>query len=226
MYLKRYSAPDFWKVKKKEAGWITRPSAGPHKLGFCIPLKILLRDVLKYAENSEEAKKIIKKGKILVDGRERKDPNYPAGLMDVVKVGEETFRIVVDKKGLQVVKVKEGADKLCRINNKRKIKGGVYQLNLHDGRNLLTEEEKYKPGDSILISLPEQKILNHFQLKEGEQAFVISGRNIGFSGTIKNVKERKFLNERNKVVLENKGEKVETLKDYILVGSLQLEKEK
>ena len=58
-----------------------RPSPGPHKLRECLPLIIFLRNRLKYALNGDEAKKILKKRLIQVDGKVRTDLTFPAGFM-------------------------------------------------------------------------------------------------------------------------------------------------
>ncbi len=58
-----------------------RPSPGPHKLRECMPLIIFLRNRLKYALNGDEAKKIVKKRLIKVDGKVRTDLTFPAGFM-------------------------------------------------------------------------------------------------------------------------------------------------
>lgn len=226
MYLKRYSAPEQWKIGKKAYTWVVKPSPGPHELKKSIPLLILVRDVFKFTDTSKEAKKIIHSGKILVDKKERKDPKYPVGLMDLINIPsiQKTYRVFPDKKGLTVLEVGSNENtKLCRINDKRTLKKNVFQLNLHDGRNLLTSENAYKPGDSLLISLPGQEIVKHYQLKPGETAYVISGKNIGFKGSIKEIKQRKYMRENSKVVLEKEKDKIETLKDYILVGELTAE---
>ena len=65
---------------------MVRPRPGPHKLNECIPLQILVRDVLKLVDTGSDAKRMIKMGEILVDGKPRKDHKYPAGLMDVVSI--------------------------------------------------------------------------------------------------------------------------------------------
>ncbi|MEM4788723.1 MAG: S4 domain-containing protein, partial [Ignisphaera sp.] len=85
-HLKRLAAPAFWPILRKEYKWITKPSPGPHLLERCIPLLVLIRDVLKLAENAREAKKIIFDGEVLIDGRVRRDFKFPVGLMDVVSI--------------------------------------------------------------------------------------------------------------------------------------------
>ncbi|HDD45885.1 MAG TPA: 30S ribosomal protein S4e, partial [Candidatus Aenigmarchaeota archaeon] len=98
MYLKRYLIPKYWRVAKKAYKWAVRPSPGPHPIDRCIPLLVLVRDVLGIAENAKEAKKIIKKGELMIDGVIRKDHRFPVGLMDVVAIPKMKmyYRVVLD----------------------------------------------------------------------------------------------------------------------------------
>jgi small subunit ribosomal protein S4e len=84
--LKRLKAPKFWKLPKKSRKWAVSPRPGPHRKFESIPLAIALRDIVKIAETGSEAKKIIKMGEILVDGKIRRDHKYPAGLMDAISI--------------------------------------------------------------------------------------------------------------------------------------------
>jgi len=69
--LKRLLAPRFWKVPKKVKKWVVSPRPGPHKKFECIPLQIVVRDILKLAETGKEAKEIIKKGEILKEAKKK-----------------------------------------------------------------------------------------------------------------------------------------------------------
>jgi hypothetical protein len=72
-----------------------------------------------------------------------------------------------------------------------------------------------------MIGIPSQKILKHFPLRKGEPALIIAGRNMGVAGRIKDVKDRKSMLEKGTVTIETeKGKGIETLKDYVMVGSL------
>jgi len=71
-HLKRLAAPEFWPIPKKKYTWVFSPSPGPHKKEECIPLAIVVRDILKLAETGKEAKRIIKAGEVIVDGKVRR----------------------------------------------------------------------------------------------------------------------------------------------------------
>ncbi|MEM7825725.1 MAG: 30S ribosomal protein S4e [Candidatus Aenigmatarchaeota archaeon] len=221
MKLKRLLAPEFWKIPKKSVKFAVSPKPGPHKKFECIPLLIIVRDILKLAETGKEAKKIIKKGEILVDGRKRKEHAYPVGLMDVVSIPriKKYFRVVPSEKGLELVEIEESESnkKVCRINNKRIIKKGKVQLNLHDGRNIVVEKDDYKTGDSLVIELPSQKILQHIKFGVGSVGIILKGKNSGKKAKVENIVERKSLRESRIVVCDVEGKRVETSKDYFFV---------
>ena len=222
--MKRYSIPKFWKMSKKGKKFAITPRPGPHKKTECIPLLVVIRNILNLGETSKEAKGIIKKGEILVDKKPRKDPKYPVGLMDVIEIpsAKKAYRVVIENQGLTLKEIKpeEANKKLCRIQNKTTVKSGVIQLNLHDGRNILTENNSYKPNDSVLIELPSQKILKHFKFEKGAPATIVSGRNLGTKGKIKEIKDRKTMMETSLVIIETTNGDIETIKDYVFVGEV------
>jgi small subunit ribosomal protein S4e len=89
--------PRFWRVPKKERTWVVSPRPGPHKKFECIPLLIIVRDILKIVDNAKDAKKIIKSREIFVDGKPRRDHKYPVGLFDVVEIPKlrKQYRVVL-----------------------------------------------------------------------------------------------------------------------------------
>jgi small subunit ribosomal protein S4e len=225
MHLKRYSIPKYWKMEKKAYKFVIAPRPGPHAKFECIPLLVVLRDVLKICGDAKKGSLVIKKGEILVDKRARKDPNYPVGFMDVVEIPgiHKYYRVMVNKGGLflEEIKHEEAAKKLCRVQGKRKIRGGATQINLHDGRNILIDKDDYKPNDSVLIELPSQKILQHFRFEKNSPATIMSGRNMGANGKIKEILDRKTLLGKNRVMLQTKDGDIETVKEYVLVGEIK-----
>ncbi len=216
--------PEFWPLAKKSESYVTTPMPGPHQKFNCIPLKLIVRDSLKFAETSGEAKKILNAGKVLVDKKVRKEPHFPVGFMDVLEIPElqVRYRVNINKRGLILEKIKEDETgiKLCRITGKTILKKGVQQLNLHDGRNILSKGS-HKIGDSLMIEIPSQKVLRHYTLRKGEPALIIAGRNRGVTGRIKDIKDRKSMLEKSTVTIETeRGKDIETLKDYVVVGTL------
>jgi len=225
MHMKRYAIPKYWKMERKGEKFAVTPRAGPHRKDTCIPLLVILRDILKLSENAKEAKKILKSSEVLVDKKPRKDPNYPIGLMDILEIPDisKAFRVNVNRQGLFLEEVKpaEAKRKLCRIQNKRVVRGGIFQLNLHDGRNILTDKNVYRTNDSLLIELPGQKIVKHFKFDKNAPALIISGKNMGIRGKIAKIFNRKTMLESSRVIIQTKEGEIETVKDYVLVGEFK-----
>jgi len=214
--LKRLAAPAFWKISRKVAKWAVSPRPGPHKKFEALPLQVVVRDILKLAETGKEARTIIKAGEILVDGKVRKDHAFPAGLFDAIVIPriKKFYRVLPAARGLELREIsdKESAVKICRIENKRALAKGKLQLNLHDGRNVLVEKDVYSTGDSLLISLPEQKILDHVKLERGNLVLISAGKNAGKSARIRDI-------VKNKALCEVKGKKLELSKgDVVVIG--------
>jgi len=226
MHMKRYSMPGFWPLGRKVKKFVTTPLPGPHGKYQSIPLRVLVRDVLKYANTTREAKAIIKSGEVMIDRKVVKEEAHPVGLMDVVELKsvKKHYRVMADHRGLMLTETSasEASKKLCRVKGKKIIRGGRLQISLHDGRCIIVgKENKYKPGDSVLIELPGQKILHHWQVKVGSPAMIVSGKNIGKSGRIKSIYERKRMQEKSRIVIETKKGEIETLRDYVLVGEVK-----
>jgi small subunit ribosomal protein S4e len=225
-HLKRLPAPKHWPIKRKAAKFTTKPRPGPHAKDDCFTLAVLLREVLGHAEIIREVKAILSSGQVLVDGRVRKDPRFPVGIMDVIEITNEgvRYRILPKKKGglrLNEIDENESKFKLCRVEKKMMVSGGKLQMTLHDGRNvLLPEGEKpsdYSTLDTVKISIPDQKIIGKVHLKEGVLALVTRGRNIGIQGKIVEISHR-FGTHASTVTIEDpSGERFQTALEYVFV---------
>ncbi|KZX17767.1 30S ribosomal protein S4e [Methanobrevibacter cuticularis] len=220
-HLKRYKAPKNWPIHPKENKWTVKPAAGPHAIEESLSLLIVVRDILGLADNSREAKRIINTGKVLVDGRARKDYKYPVGFMDVVQIPktEETYRILPDTKGrLTLHPIPKGNDgfKLCKITDKTTIKENKTQLNLHDGRNMIVDES-YSVGDVVSLNVPNQEITDNFKFEEGAMVLITGGKHTGEIGKINEVIINKSSNPNTVIVENDKKNEFLTLKDYAFV---------
>ena len=227
--LKRQPAPKFWPIHRKEFVWVVKPSPGPHSLKNCLPLTIVLRDILKFAKTRKEAKTIVSQGKVYVDGKVRREDDFPVGLMDVISIPDidKCFRIVPSSKGLILhpISKEELNFKLCRIENKKVVENGHVQLNLHDGSNILVKvvdpknpkEDNYKALDTVKISLPERQILKQVKMKENDFAVITSGKNIGKYGKIVEIEKTKGKKRTNALVTieDEKGRRCQTILNFV-----------
>lgn len=227
-HLKSPAAPAFWPILRKKYKWVVKPSPGPHPVTRCMPLLMVVRDVLKLAETAREARKLIGQGYFIIDGRVRRDYKYPVGVMDVIEVKELNvfYRVVpipVKFLGLVEISRDEATYKLCRIENKTTVKNGHVQLNLHDGRNVLVKvndpknpvEDVYDTLGTLQISIPNQGVLNYVPLREGVLAIITGGRNVGRVGKVVSI-TRGMRRYRSIVTLEDKGgSRFQTSLDYV-----------
>lgn len=230
-HLKRKPAPAFWPIHRKEEVWTAKPNAGPHSIARSIPLTLVLRDMLGLAKTRGEVKTIISQEKVMVDGEVQKEELFPTGLMDVISVSdmEKWYRLLPRNKGLTLhpISKDEAGFKLCRVENKTILKGGNVQLNLHDGRNMLIrledpnkpEEDVFKTLDTLKVTLPNQEILGHLNLKEGVLALIVGGKNIGKHGKIVTVEHREGQKRKNSLVTieDLKGNRFQTTIEYVFV---------
>lgn len=229
--LKRKPAPGSWPIPRKEFTWVVKPSSGPHPLEECLPLAIVLRDILEFAKTRKEAKTIVSQGKVHVDGKVRREEKFPVGLMDVISVipDQKSFRVLPSNKGLTLCPIteKESTIKLCRIKNKTLIKKGAVQLNLHDGTNILLKTggpenpqgDIYKTLNTLKLSLPEREILDQIAMKENNIALITGGKNIGKYGEIIKIEEMEEGKRKDKLVTieDQRGNHYQTILDYIFV---------
>jgi small subunit ribosomal protein S4e len=219
-HLKRLAAPKFWPIPKKKYTWTFSPSPGPHKKEECIPLAIIVRDILKLAETGKEAKRIIKSREIIVDGKVRTDHRFPVGLLDSISIPKinKHYRVVPYKNGFKLIEIDENdaRKKILKIVRKRNVKGKKIQLNMNDGKNIVVEDNKYKTHSSLLVELPNLKILDYIEMAVGNLVLITSGQNSGKIGKIVKVLEGKF-NVKPKIVCEIENKNVEVLKEHAIV---------
>ena len=190
-HIKRMAAPKSWAVPRKTSHWITKPSPGPHGTQESMPLLAVVRDMLKLCDNSREARFIIGSRTISVDGKIVTNYKFPVGLMDVVTVlkTKQSFRMLIDYKAkLQLIPIDDSEKdwKLARVDDKKVVRKGKVQLNMHDGRCILLTKDQYRTGDVLKIELPSQKIMKAFKLDKGSIAFLVGGSHPGSVQIIEN----------------------------------------
>ena len=212
-HLKAYNAPKSWTILRKAHKWVLRPSPGAHPLVRALPIGLLLKQ-LGCGQTSREIKKVLNQKAVMIDGSVVKDIHHSTGFMDAISVKPSTsLRCTLDDKGrLKFIEAPAGEmnKKLCRIINKSVTKGGKIQLNLSDGRNILAEKGAYATGDTLLLEVPSQKILEHYPLAKGNTAFLVAGRHIGTIAPVEDIQGDKIWCGKGK-------EKIETLKQFAFI---------
>ncbi|HUH99727.1 MAG TPA: 30S ribosomal protein S4e [Nitrososphaerales archaeon] len=191
--MKRISAPSSWDIARKEARFITKPSPGSHPIANSYSLSVVLRNLLGMVETQKEVMQVLTRGDVLVDGVPRHDPGFPVGLFDVVTIPAEgkSFRLVPSPDGLvptDIVSTESGV-KLCRVRSKVKTTGGRIQFGFHDGRSMLDDKLTVSCGDSVVMKVPDQAVVESVKLAKGTMGIVVSGDRAGQVGRIIGVKK-------------------------------------
>jgi len=189
-----------------------------------------MRDILGFAKTRKEAKTIISEGKVLVDGKVRREEAFPVGLMDVISIpdAEAAYRILSHEKGLILhpIEKDEATFKLCRIEDKTVVDSGYVQLNLHDGTNKLIQvadpknpEDVYKTLNSVKVTIPSREIIGQMKLAKDATALIVGGKNQGIHGKIVDIEEAIGKKRRSLLatIEDIAGKRFQTILDYVFV---------
>jgi small subunit ribosomal protein S4e len=220
---KRLSAPDRWPVERKAETFTVKADAGPHG-DAGVPLLILLRDVLGYADSRKEARYALEKNSVVINGTAVSDEERPVGMFDIVafREREEFYRVFPDEGGrlsLTPIDADAAGSKLGKIIGKTNVPGGDVQLTLHDGQTLLVADAStHGVGDSLVVANDSDDIVAHFEYEEGALATAVAGQHAGQIGVIEEIQVTPS-SSPNKVVLSayDDDETYETIEEYIVV---------
>lgn len=199
-HLKRLAAPSTWPITKKGLKWIKRPYPGSHSFEHGLTMDTFLKDMLRIAKSSREVRVILNHKEVLVNGRRVKEVKFMVGLFDVIELKEakETYRIMIDMKGLKVHPISGDETKLkpARVAGKTLLGKDKVQINLGDGRNLLLKKDDYAVGDTLFIDLTNGKVAHHIKLEGGSLIMLISGKHVGMTGSVVEVSGGTIVVER------------------------------
>ncbi len=224
MYTSRFQVNKNVVIPKKIAKYAISIGPGPHSKEESIPLGVLIRDFLGYADSYKEVKKVLGRRHVMVDGKIRKDPKYPVGFMDVVHIPvlNKYYRVVFNNKGrLVLIEVYKGKEtkKLLKIKNKTTVKGGRIQITFNDGKNVLVDlkhHNKYNVGDTVEYDYVSKKIDGVYPLKEGSKVIITRGKHAGSVGVLNKIIPRNDL-DSPKVEIEYDGKVIVIPKNIIFV---------
>lgn len=214
-HLKRIQAPPTWAVPRKKTKFIARPRPGGQAIAYTLPLTVLIKEHLHLFNTTKELKYALNKKSISVNHTPRTDPRFPVGFLDVVTISDlnQHYLLTINTNGKLIprpVPEKQSKTRISKITNKHKLSGGKIQLTTLDGRTLLIEKDTYKTGDSIQVSLPEQKIIHHEPLAKGARILIFKGSHIGKAVTIEDITDSKITFTHDKTTHE-------TRKDFVIV---------
>lgn len=191
-HMKRQMMPTSWPISRKGKTWVVKPISNTEK---GIPILVILRDMLKLAQNRKEVKKALYNKEVLLNNKAIKDEKVNAVLFDILSIIplKKHFRISLTEKGkfaLEEIDKKQSEFKTAKIVNKKTLKGKKTQLNLSDGGNIVSEE-KCNTNDSVVLNLKNKKIEKCLKIKEGVKAIVFDGKHMGKKGKINKINKEK-----------------------------------
>ncbi|MBU1197491.1 30S ribosomal protein S4e [Candidatus Micrarchaeota archaeon] len=192
-HLKRLAKSKAIKIPKKGMVWLAKSEPGKHEKNHCMPLVVLLRDVMKLTKNASETKTVLNAGHVLVDGVVQRKTDVGIGLMDIVSFPKlkKHYQIFMVRGALAPVEISDNEAKFksCRVVNKTLISGNKVQLNLHDGRNVIIEkeEDRFRVGDTVRVTIPDNKIDLFIKLEKGVKCYIFKGKHSGTIGVLEEI---------------------------------------
>ncbi|PSP97819.1 30S ribosomal protein S4e [Halobacteriales archaeon QS_4_70_19] len=217
---KRLSVPKSWPVERKTNPYTVKADAGPHGESG-VPLLVVLRDVLGYADSRKETRYALEQDSVLINGAPASDEERPIGMFDIVEFTErdEHYRVFPDAGGrlaLTAIDAESADSRLGKVVGKTQETGGETQLTLHDGATLRTGDDQISPNDSVVVSNDDKSIVAHFPYEEGALVTAVRGSHAGEIGRIDEIQVTPG-SSKNNVLIEGDDERFETVEDYVVV---------
>jgi len=217
----RLAVPKSWPVERKEETYTTKAAAGPHGEAG-VPLLIVLRDVLGYADSKKETRYALDRDSVLVNGSAVSDERQPIGMLLEAFLTERYRFYTADEGGrlsLTPIDAESAGSKLGKIVGKKQVPGGDTQLTLHDGQTLLVDDATtYDGNDSIVVSNDAEEIVAHFTYEEGALVTAVSGAHAGRIGTVDEIQVTPGSSPNNVLIEADEGEgRFETIEEYVVV---------
>ncbi len=217
-HMKRIAAPKYQKIMRRLSKYVVKPGAGKHRVEESIALLTVLKEKLNLARNSAEARRILNRGLVEVDGKVIKEEKYPIGFGDIIhlKPTDDYYRVGMGKYNtftLDKISKEESSKNMYKVVGKYIAKGNKAMLRLHNG-NAIKMEKDAKVGDSVIIE--NGKIEEVLKFKEGAKCLVINGVHASAQGVIKSITPSS--SRREKIVeVEGDGSSFQTTANNIMV---------
>jgi small subunit ribosomal protein S4e len=217
---KRLSVPKSWPVERKTETFTVKADAGPHGEAG-VPLLIVLRDVLGYADTRKEARYALDQDSVLINGKAVSDEERPVGMFDILAFTErgEYYRVFPGQGGrlsLTPIDADSAGSKLGKVVNKQYVPGGDVQLTLHDGQTLVVDVEDYDTDDSLIVDNESDEVVAHFEYETGALVTAVNGEHAGEVGRVDEIRTTPGSAD-NIVQVEQEDGAFETVEDYVVV---------
>ena len=147
-HMKRLAMPRSWPLPRKTSVWVQRPDPCGHPIDRCMPIGIVLRDILGVAGTRREVSQILNKNVVEVDGRVVTSTGRGVGILDILTVGDQNYMCILDNRGrlaYNPISKKNAGIKFCRLNGKTTIKEAR-----HNSLSMMVER--------LLLTMPVRKL--------------------------------------------------------------------
>ncbi len=212
---KRQMVPSTVMIPRKTYFWSVTPQTGKHNKESAIALLTVLRDYAKLGDKEREITRILSAGEVKIDGRVVKERRTAVGFMDIISIPaiKKSYRVMYDTKGRLVIReeIEKNSDlKPMKVMKKVITKGGKIQLSFHDGQNIITNDASIKPGDVLIVKVPEKEIKEVIKMQAGNKVFLTGGSHVGTVATVKKIE----IKESSHANLIHFQEDFSTITDY------------
>lgn len=214
MYMKRLAMPKTWPLPKKGCKYVMKPLAGK-SINFCMPVTIILRELLGIAKTSREVKRIIQDKGVLVNNKVINDKAYPIAFFDVISLPKinKYYRINLNETGklcLEELNEKNAFKKYYKIISKTAIKKNRIQINFQDGNLIAEKNFGGKVNDCVVMDMQTKKIIKILPFEEKQFVVIIGGKHVGEEGIIEKI-------EDNAITVKTKSGKLKTIKKNLFI---------
>ncbi len=191
-HLKRIASPKSWIIPKKGTKYVLKAYPGK-KDEISMPVGMLIRDLLKLTSIKKETRAFLKGKGLMIDGKVIEEEKFPVSIFDTIALPnlKKFYRVIINDKGkfeLMDIKESEINQKVYKVLNKTSLRQGKTQLNLFNGRNIISDK-KISVNDSVLVDLQKNSITKHLPLKEGARVYILGGKHLGTFGAIEKLGE-------------------------------------
>ena len=217
-HTKRIPAPRTWPIHRKANTFVLKPLPGKHSEDYALPVAVVLRDLLHYVDTVKEAKLVLMQKKVLVDGKPVREPKHNVGLLDVISLpgSDEHYLILINQHNklyIKKINKNEAKTKVVKIVSKKLLSKDKFQYGTMDGRTIVSPD-KYNTYDSLILGLPDQKIIKVLPFTLGNIVYMMSGNHVGKYGVLKEIVKGE---NTTKIIVESKDGAFETLKKYAII---------
>ncbi len=219
-HVKRLAASGYSKPARKASTYLVKPNPGRHSLEDSVALLALVRDKFGIAANAAEARKIIGRGMVEVNGAKVTEPRYPVGFGDTITLAGsgESYSIGIARHGVIGVEKLEGkkGSRMLKVIGRYLARGGSQMLRLHDG-SVMKDGKGAGVNDTVVLS--GNGIEKVLKFEEGAQCLVISGTHAAERGSIAEIKKGNASSPATVTVQSGSGQFKTLVGNVMVVGA-------